>query len=116
MRRLGMLRLGSDMVIDTPFFHCFSCRRRFRPEPEAQEGRFIEVWKVPVCVRCISGNSLGLAADHPAIQRLARNGVVLAKPIAGFIPWPPEPNANPRDRPPGPDPRGTFARTDRRPP
>jgi hypothetical protein len=80
-----MLRLGSGMVIDTPFFHCFCCGRRFRPD--AEEGRFIRTWKVPACLRCILGNSLGLAADHPAIQRLARNGIVL-KPIGGFIPWP----------------------------
>jgi len=84
-----MRRLGSDMVIDTPFLHCFCCGRRFRPD--AEEGRFIQAWKVPACLRCILGNSLGLAADHPAIQRLARNGLVL-RPNGGFIPWPPEQN------------------------
>ena len=83
-----MLRLGSDMVIDTPFFHCFCCARRFRPESE--EGRFIQAWKVPVCTRCIRGNSQGLAAEHPAIQKLTRNGVALGKPNGGFIPWPDE--------------------------
>jgi hypothetical protein len=82
-----MLGLGPDMVIDTPFFHCFCCGRRFRPELEAAEGRFIQAWKVPACARCIRDNSLGLSADHPAIQRLARNGIVLS-PLGGFIPWP----------------------------
>jgi len=87
MRRLGVLRLGADMVIDTPFFHCFACNRRFRPD--AEEGRF--AWKVPVCARCISSNSLGLATDHPAILRLASKGIVLGRANGGFIPWPEAP-------------------------
>jgi hypothetical protein len=91
-----MLRLGSDMVIDTPFFHCFCCARRFRPETDAREGRFIKAWKVAFCARCIRDNSLGLAAGHPAMQKLARNGVVLGKANGGFIPWPDE-RKSPRD-------------------
>ena len=85
-----MVLLGSDMVIDTPFFHCFCCGRRFRPESEAEEGRFIQAWKVPVCTRCIRGNSLGLAVEHPAIQKLTKNGVVPGRSNGGFIPWPDE--------------------------
>jgi hypothetical protein len=88
---------AADMVIDTPFFHCFCCGRRFRTEWDAGEGRFIQAWKVPACARCIRDNGLGLATDHPAIQRLARNGMVL-KPIGGFIPWPPERNTERKPR------------------
>ena len=76
------------MVIDTPFFHCFCCARRFRTEPDTEEGRFIQAWKVPVCARCIQANSLGLAARHPAIQKLVKNGVPV-RSNSGFIPWPP---------------------------
>jgi len=35
----------------------------------------------PVCARCIQANSLGLAAKHPAIQKLAKNG----KPVLNLM-------------------------------
>ena len=78
------------MVIETPFFHCFCCGRRFRPELDANEGRFIKAWKVAFCSRCIRDNGMGLAAEHPAMKKLANNGVVLARSNGGFIPWPDE--------------------------
>jgi hypothetical protein len=87
------------MVIDTAFFHCFCCGRRFRPEMEAPEGRFFKAWKVAFCAPCIRGNSLGLAADHPVMRKLASNGVVLAQSNGGFIPWPDE-RQSPRDQSP----------------
>ena len=76
------------MVIDTPFFHCFFCSRRFGTDPLAPEGTYIQAWKVAACARCISDNSLGLPAKHPAIRKLAMNGIVLAVPTNGFLTWP----------------------------
>ena len=76
------------MVIDTPFFHCFFCGRRFGTDPLAQDGSFIQEWKVAACARCISGNSLGLTANHPAIKKLAQNGMVLGATTNGFYAWP----------------------------
>jgi hypothetical protein len=81
-----MLRLGVGMVIDTPFFHCFFCGRRFEADPLMQEGCFIQAWKVASCARCVSGN--GVAADHPAIKKLAQKGIVVAGPKNGFLAWP----------------------------
>jgi hypothetical protein len=76
------------MVIDTPFLHCFFCGRRFSPDPEAKEGKFIRAWKVAVCLRCVVGNPEGLLANHPAIKQLAQRGIILKPSKDGLVSWP----------------------------
>jgi hypothetical protein len=76
------------MVIDTPYFHCFFCRSRFIADLEADQDGFIPSWKVTVCLRCLAENPAGLAADHPAVTRLAERGLILKPNAEGIVMWP----------------------------
>jgi hypothetical protein len=78
------------MVIETPFLHCFFCSCRFAADLEAREGGFVHAWKVAVCVRCLHGNPTGLAAHHPAIKKLAKQGIAMKATRDGIVPWPEE--------------------------
>jgi hypothetical protein len=80
------------MVIETPFLHCFFCGRRFAAVLEAMDRSFVPAWKVAVCVSCFSGNRTGLAADHPAIKKLAQQGLAVKATGDGIVPWPEERN------------------------
>jgi hypothetical protein len=78
------------MVIETPFLHCFFCSCRFAADLEAREGGFVHAWKVAVCVRCLHGNPTGPAAHHPAIKKLAKQGIAMKATGDGIVPWPEE--------------------------
>ena len=78
------------MVIETPFLHCFFCSCRFAADLEAREGGFVHAWKVAVCVRCFQGNPTGPAAHHPALKKLANQGIAIKATREGIVPWPEE--------------------------
>jgi hypothetical protein len=76
------------MVIETASLRCFFCGRRFSPDLEMREGRFIHSWKVAVCLHCVTGNREGLSMKHPAIRKLAQLGINLRPAGNGIVPWP----------------------------
>jgi len=76
------------MVIDTPSLRCFFCGRRFSPDREAAEGKFICAWRVAVCLPCLARD--GIPSRHPAIRQLTSRGLVLKPSKDGLVNWPEE--------------------------